>query len=146
MRHGPIIPANLMTVQQAASAVPQMGQTLQAWMKPITLGLVRKVERDHQIFEVVDVVESAGVIQPLSARQLMLKSEGERDWAWFMLHCTASLLLANDDQVIYKNTRYRVMKQWPFEDYGFRQYDLVADYITQQQLPGPGSRPAGPPL
>ncbi len=117
--------ANTRSVQEAASALPNMRSTLSGWFRKLELTLVVKQTVDHQIVEVEKPLETQGVIQPLGKRELENKPEGQRAWQWFLLHTVSDLALKPDDVVGYRGARYRVMSSGAWQEYGYFGYELV---------------------
>lgn len=73
-----------------------------------------------------------GTIQPLSAREISLKPEGQRSWTWLQVHCQAKATnLIPGDQVIYGVDLYKVMALKDYSLNGFIEYHLVRDYQNQ---------------
>jgi hypothetical protein len=69
-----------------------------------------------------------GVVQPFSARQLIVKPEGERAWQWWKVHSETSLSLRGDDIILYRGKNFRVKTDSDYSDYGYYEYDLIEDY------------------
>lgn len=120
--------ANTRGVYDTATPVPSMAQTIIGWFRPLTLTRVVKQVVDHEIKEVRTELRCLGMIQPFGPRELKIKPEGQRAWNWQMLHCTPEVALKDDEEFTVKGTRYRVMSQLAYQDYGYRQYELVQDY------------------
>ena len=110
--------------------LPSMATTLLGWFQAITVGLITKTTVNNRTIETSVNYDTRGVVQPFSPEQLEIKSEGERSWKWFMLHCQPSLVLQTDDIITIRNVRYRVMGKLGFDAYGYIQYELVDDYTT----------------
>lgn len=127
---GPIVGAGSRGgVYDSSVGVPNMGEALRGWGRPLTIGLIRKELKDRREVDTNIVkIETQGTIQPFTAEQLKTKPEGERSWKWQMLHCTPSVEMETDDVAIIKGVRYRVMGKLPYGDYGYVQYELCQDY------------------
>lgn len=110
--------------------LPNMSTTLSGWFQNIIVGLLTKTTVSNRTVETTVDYDTRGVVQPFTPEQLEIKSEGERSWKWFMLHCQPSLVLQTDDIVTIRNVRYRVMGKLGFDAYGYIQYELVDDYTT----------------
>lgn len=115
-------------LDQMSGTLPQMGATLLNWFVNITLIIITKTTVNFSLIETKKTLNFRGIWQPLSFREINLKPKGQRDWAWFSLHCELSETLKNDDIVVYKNTRYRVWKLKNFTEYGYFEYHLSEDY------------------
>ena len=123
-----ILPANRRSVQEAASVLPSLRSTIAGWFQPLILSRVTKTIVDREVKEVARVQQCFGVIQPFSPRQLTIKPEGQRSWIWKMLHTTPDVNLNPDEEFTIRGTRYRVMSQNGYDEYGYIQYELVQDY------------------
>jgi len=110
--------------------LPNMSTTLSGWFQNIIVGLITKTVVNNRTVETSVNYDTRGVVQPFTPEQLEIKSEGERSWKWFMLHCQPSLVLQTDDIITIRNVRYRVMGKLGFDAYGYIQYELVDDYTT----------------
>lgn len=111
------------------SGMPNMAGTLQGWLQSLTFGLVTKTVENYEVKEVYKPIPFRGVWQPLEARKLFLKPEGQRSWTWIQCHSTSDLSLKNDDIIQFQGIQYRVMAQWGYSLNGFFEYHLVQDYI-----------------
>ncbi len=125
-----IASASDLSVQDAASALPSMRETLTGWFRPLILTRVTKSVVDLEVSEVRIEQNCMGVIQPFGPRELKIKPEGERAWNWQMLHTTPDVALKDDEEFTIKGTRYRVMSQKNFSEYGYIAYELVQDYVA----------------
>ncbi len=119
-----------LSVQDAASPLPSMRETLTGWFRPLILTRVTKKVVDFEVSETRVEVNCMGVIQPFGPRELKIKPEGERSWNWQMLHTTPDVALKNDEEFTIRGTRYRVMSQKNWTEYGYIAYELVQDYVA----------------
>lgn len=108
--------------------MPDVSGALFDWFAPMTFGVVTKTIKNFQAVEVQTQVDTAGVWQPFTDRQLLLKPEGQRRWKWFQLHALPSLTLTPDDVVTYLGEQYRVMSEKDYRLNGYVEYHLVNDY------------------
>lgn len=116
--------------QAGGGNLPNMGSTLQGWFQPMTFTLVTQQNIDGILYPSETTVSSRGVRQPMSARQLQIKPEGERAWKWETMHCLPEVILKTDDVIVFNAVRFRVMQVWDWREYGYREYHLVRDYDT----------------
>lgn len=117
-------------LNQLNTNLPNMSTTLEGWFQNIIVGLITKTTVNNRTVETSTDYNTRGVVQPFTPEQLEIKSEGERSWKWFMLHCQPSLALRTDDIITIRGVRYRVMGKLAFDAYGYLQYELVDDYTT----------------
>lgn len=109
--------------------LPQLGTAVFGWEQRLLIGIVGKFQEDYLTKEAVVYKKFRAVKQPLAVRQLELKPEGERAWAWYWLHAESALQLTLDDEVIFDDgNRYRVMGRKDYSDYGYMEYELVKGY------------------
>lgn len=125
---GPIIGAGSRDIAEGSLNAPNMRSALIGWNRPISFELVTITIKDSVAQEVRRQISTTGTLQPMMARKIMLKSEGQRAWNWFTLHTVSDIQLKVDDRVIRKGVPYRVMGSWGWEDNGFFKYELVQDY------------------
>ena len=126
-----IFNASQRPLSESATTLPTMAATIKGWFRPITLGRVTQAIKDRETVEVIRDQKTRGVMQPFRPQQLVLKPEGERQWKWFMLHAETDLILATNDTVVYRGTRYTVMEKTDYSEYGYVQYDLVDAYTRK---------------
>lgn len=123
-----IYSANTKPVSVMASPLPNMSATVRSYFRPMKLVRVQKTVGGFEVAEERVELDCQGTIQPFSARELKLKAEGQRSWNWQMLHTTPDVDMKNDEEFIYRGTRYRVMSQSGYSDFGYISYELVQDY------------------
>lgn len=120
--------ANTPLNEQGQGTVPNVNSALNNWMQPMVFGIVAKTTSGFEVVESMQLVTFQGVIQPLQARRLMLKPEGQRAWTWFWLHADPSLRLQVDSVVVYLGKQTRIMARKDFTIYGYVEYELVQDW------------------
>lgn len=123
-----IASANTRSVQDAASTLPSVQTTITGWFRALVLVRVVKTVVDFETKEARQEVSCRGVIQPFGPRELKMKPEGQRAWNWQMLHTSPDVALKDDEEFTIKGTRYRVMSQQNWSEYGYITYELVQDY------------------
>lgn len=112
-----------------SSGMPQISAAFAGWTT--TIKLIRQTE--SVVNGLVQVVQTPmtfkGTLQPLSARAIELKPEGQRSWTWLQLHCLAtSSILIPGDRVQWNNEIYKVMEQNDYSLNGYVEYHLARDY------------------
>lgn len=108
--------------------LPNMSDTLSSWFQRMTFTVVNKTMIDYQLVESEVQVSAMGVRQPFTARQLMMKPEGQRSWRWETVHAEPGLVLKTDDVVVFNAIRYRVMQILDWKEYGYVEYHICQDY------------------
>lgn len=129
----------LQPVNYGNGGVPFVGDAMDNWFQPMVFGIVVKTVVAGQAVETETPTHFRGVWQPFSARQLLLKPEGQRAWSWYWLHADPSLSLKVDDVVVYNERQYRVMAKKNYTLYGYIEYHLVTDWT------GSGPEEGNPP-
>lgn len=125
------------------TSVPNMADTLDSWLQPLTFNLVVKTVENSEVIETTQNVSFLGVWQPLSFKQLILKPEHQRAWSWWKCHSKINVNLNVDDVIKFRGEQFRVMALGNYDLYGFWEYDLVRDFegagpnVTPVVDPGP---------
>ena len=111
--------------------MPQISAAFAGWTSKITL--LKHTETIVDGFNKIQETPLSfnGTIQPLNARQLALKPEGQRSWTWLQIHCLAtSFALIPGDRVKWDGTLYKVEFQNDYSLNGYIEYHLVKDFQT----------------
>ena len=108
--------------------VPDLSGALQSYYQPMVFEPVAKIVSGFQVVETGAPINFRGVVQPLSARQLQLKPEGQRAWTWMLMHSDPVLTLDVDDVVTWNGKQTRVMARTDYALYGFIEYHLCQDW------------------
>lgn len=110
--------------------MPQMKAAFAGWFSTITLTQIAQVvNADGYMEEKETNIVFKGVIQPMSAEELMLKPDGQRSFEWLQIHCLAgSLNLKTNDRIVYNTRIYKVMSVKDYSLNNYIQYDIVEDF------------------
>ena len=111
-----------------SGTLPDVSGGMLEWFQKITIGKIVKEVVNYMLQETITTINFYGVWQPMSAKSLEMKPEGQRQWKWITLHCDTSLLLSNDDIITYNDEKYRVMSKQDYSSYGYLEYSLVDNY------------------
>ena len=119
-----------------ASPVVNAESALNGQLEPMTFSVVTKTLNPvtFQVTEHRRNLESAGSIQPLQAREIELKPEGERRWKWLKIYALPDLLLQPKDVIrvpgneLMADEPYRIMGSKNWRAKGYMYYEMVADY------------------
>ena len=115
---------------QTLCQAPRMEMALNGYLEPVTFVVVTK-EQDPVSFKIVEHLRSittTATIQPLRAREIALKPEGERRWTWYKIFALPELALEPKDIIRIGETQYRVMGSKGWRPRGFMYYEIVEDY------------------
>lgn len=108
------------------SNLPNMSSTITSWSQKLVIKKITKELIDYKIEETESTISIDGVMQPLDPQKLEMKAEGQRAWAWQMLHTTYNF--AMDDKLLFLNVPYRVLEKINYSQYGYIEYHLAQDY------------------
>lgn len=115
-------------INQNTGTIPNMSDALKNYFQQMMFVLIMKRTVNFQLEESKCKIHFRGVVQPLKARDLNLKPEGQRAWTWLMLHADPVLSLKVDDIVEYNCVKTRVMARTDYKQYGYIYYELVQDW------------------
>ena len=115
------------------SGLPQMGEVLPSWFQTLTFDVISKSLVDYEVVETKTRITTRGVRQPMTAKDLAIKPEGQRAWKWETIHCLPDVVLEVDDVIIFDNTRYRVKQRWDWREYGYVQYEICQAYQNAEE-------------
>lgn len=91
--------------------------------------ITKTVDATFQVIETATSLQFQGVVQPFTAQQLRMKSEGQRLWKWSTIHALPVLSLKPDDVLIDQaGVQYRVMGKKDYSAYGYQEYEIIEDY------------------
>lgn len=112
------------------TGMPQMRAAFAGWTSPMVFNrIVQTVQASGFVTSAESIVNVRGVWQPFSAEDIQLKPEGQRSWAWFMLHIEGnSSPFATNDRLEFNGVRYKVMLKKDYSLNNYTQYELIADY------------------
>jgi hypothetical protein len=123
---GPIIGAGTRDLAHQAGAFPDMAGTITGWFAPLEVTIVRTQIVDGEAVEFPQrTCSTAGILQPMKARALMLKPDGHRAFRWFTLHTALGIDLKPDDLATIRGVIYRVMAVWDWSRAGYMKYELT---------------------
>ena len=108
---------------------PQVGGILPSWQKAMTLKKVTVTIVDFEDVKTTTDFEFQGVFEPMPAREIYLKPEGQRDWKRWSLWTKTGTEVHNGDIIVdFKGLKFRVMKKADWAQGGYTKFDLVEDY------------------
>ncbi len=111
------------------TGMPQMGAAFSNWTTKITLKRIAQKIIDGLVSEETENITFQGVVQPLSAKQLALKPEGDRAFQWLQIHClTTTQDLVTNDRIEYAGQKYKIMNVWNWQLNNFIEYHAVEDF------------------
>ena len=109
--------------------LPNLSIALNGWEIPIEADFITQENIDGKITDVSNKKKIKGVIQPMSPEAVQIKPEGQRAWAWFIIHVNHKYMrLRVEQKLIIKNENYKIMEVKNFIPYGFMEYHVIKDY------------------
>jgi len=111
-----------------ATSLPQVGSALAGWGREVAVQILRTVLVDGEAKKNARTVNAGVLIQPLSARKIEMKPEGERNWKWNSIHASASLNAKNGDTIEIDGIGYRILGTWDYSPMGYYAFEAVEDY------------------
>lgn len=112
--------------------LPNVSDVIVSWFQPMTFKFLTDNIIDFENHPITKEITSEGVIQPFTSKDLQVKPEGQRAWAWSMLHCLPDVVLKTGEYVLIDGVKYRVMKLTDYSDYGYLEYDIVEAFEKAQ--------------
>ncbi len=111
------------------SGMPHVGRAFAGWSKTITLGKITQTVANGFVTDTIAPFTFQGVIQPLSAKSIYLKPEGQRAFEWLQIHCVAgSANLNTNDRIVYNGKTFKIMAQRDYSLDGYIEYHAIEDY------------------
>ncbi len=114
--------------------LPNMSQTIKPWFLNITLEIVERVMvgADWEIdWETKEVINTKGVVQPPSPRDLKIMPEGAWAWDWLTVHCLPNVQLNTNQFIRYDDKVYKIMAKKDWSKYGYVKYTLLEAFTAE---------------
>lgn len=114
--------------------LPNMSQTIKPWFLNITLEIVERVMvgADWEInWETKEVINTKGVVQPPSPRDLKIMPEGAWAWDWLTVHCLPEVQLNTNQFIKYDDKVYKIMAKKDWSKYGYVKYTLLEAFRAE---------------
>ena len=110
---------------------PQVGGILPAWQNAMTFKRVSITipTGEFEGTQTTTDFEFEGVFEPMPAREVYLKPEGQRNWKWWSLWTKTGTEIVNGDILVdFKGLKFRVMRKHDWGQAGYFKFDVVEDY------------------
>lgn len=109
--------------------LPNVQGAMLNWFQTLIFTRLTKGVANFDLTETPKNYSFQGVKQPLSAQELQLKPEGQRNWKYFWIHALPDLVLEPDDVIKFTDgVAYRVIGKWDYTEYGYISYEIVQDF------------------
>lgn len=116
--------------------LPNMSQTIKPWFLNITLEIVERVMvgADWEVdWETKESINTKGIVQPPSARELKILPEGAWAWDWLTIHCLPEVQIATNQFVRYDEKVYKIMSKKDWSKYGYVKYMLLEAFKAEAE-------------
>lgn len=123
---------NLITNTNAS--LPNMSETIKSWFLNLTFEIVERTMTgaDYTVnWATKQIVNTKGVVQPPSDKELKILPEGSWAWEWLMVHCLPDAQIEVNQFVRYDNKVYKVMKKKDWIKYGYVRYYLLEAFRAE---------------
>lgn len=109
--------------------LPNLTIALNGWELPIEANFITQENKDGVITDISNTKRIKGVIQPMSAETVQIKPEGQRAWAWYIVHVRPQYdRLRVEQKITIKNEIYKIMEVKNFLPYGYMEYHVIKDF------------------
>jgi hypothetical protein len=105
--------------------LPNVALALSGLTQQLQFSIVGKLTVDFQVVEISkDIIRFPANIQPIPARKLIIKPEGQRKWKWWTMTSRQKL---DTDYVVQgpDGLKFRVMSVFDWSAYGYYKYELA---------------------
>lgn len=112
------------------SGMPNVSAALNGWQRAITLQKRTQIVDGYGgiTFTLVNFT-FMGTVQPLQAKQIELKPEGQRSWTWLQIHIQQpGFSLTTNDEILINGTIFKVMGQKDYTENGYIEYHCAYEY------------------
>lgn len=121
-------------ISNTNAMLPNMSETIKSWFLNLTFEIVERTMTgaDYAVdWTTVQTIDTKGVVQPPSDRELKILPEGSWAWEWLLLHCLPDTQIEVNQFVKYDNTVYKVMKKKDWSKYGYVRYYLLEAFRAE---------------
>lgn len=114
--------------------LPNMSEVIIPWFLNISFEYVERVQEGADWVEKDPVpINTKGVVQPPSPKDLKILPEGSWAWEWLTIHCLPDVKINTNQYVIYDNKKYKVMAKKDWSKYGFIKYTLLEAFRAEKE-------------
>ena len=112
--------------------VPYMRNIVAKWFRPITIQRVVVTNENYLVKETIEEIVIDAAIFFRETQNLQPFPEGMRSWKIAELYTDLNTVLQNNDKVLYKGKRYKIVHVLDHDYAGFKGYRLFEDYIERE--------------
>lgn len=123
-------------IQNTNSNLPNVSDVIVDWFINVTFEIVEKVmvgadyEEDWQTKEVIN---TKGVVQPPSPKDLKLLPEGAWAWEWQTVHTLPSVQFNVNQYIRYDGKIYKIMSKKDWSKYGYVKYTILEAFRADER-------------
>ena len=116
--------------------LPNVSDVIVDWFLNVTFEVVEKVMdgADYvENWETKEVINTQGVVQPPSPKDLKLLPEGAWAWEWLTIHCLPSVQFEVNQYIRYDDKIYKIMSKKDWKKYGYVKYTILEAFRADEQ-------------
>lgn len=114
--------------------LPNMSDVIVPWFLNISFEYVERVQQGADWIETDPItINTKGVVQPPSPKDLKILPEGSWAWEWLTIHCLPDVIIEPNQYVIYDDKKYKVMSKKDWSKYGYIKYTLLEAFRAEQE-------------
>ena len=127
-------------IQNTNPNLPNVSDVIVDWFINVTFEVVEKVMVGADYIEdwqTKEVINTRGVVQPPSPKDLKLLPEGAWAWEWLTVHVLPNVQFKVNQYIRYDNKVYKIMSKKDWSKYGYVKYTILeafkADEVVNEQ-------------
>lgn len=125
----PLLNSNVPSLDQQATGLPQVDGAVSFFLQPVSAIIETQQMINGYYKPLCQTVDTQASVQPAS-KNLEIKTEGERNWQWYVIHILPNVIMRNNDKVTLFGKRYKIMSDNVWQQHGFVSYIAVQDFIN----------------
>lgn len=125
---------NILIRRNGNLGLPNVSDVLPEWFQDISFEIVERYLPDNSAdweYKPVQTINTQGVVQPPSAKDLKIMPEGSWAWEWQTVHCLPNVQFNVNQFVKYDEIIYKVMSKKDWSKYGYVKYWLLEAYQAE---------------
>lgn len=115
--------------------LPNVSDVITGWFLNVTFEIVEKVMvgADYiEDWETKEVINTRGVVQPPSPKDLKLLPEGAWAWEWLTIHCLPNVQFEVNQYIRYDGKIYKIMSKKDWAKYGYVKYTILETFKADE--------------
>ena len=122
-------------IQNTNSNLPNVSDVIVGWFLNVTFEVVEKimVGADYiEDWQTKEIINTKGVVQPPSPKDLKLLPEGAWAWEWLTIHCLPNVQFEVNQYIRYDNKVYKIMSKKDWKKYGYVKYTILEAFKADE--------------